>query len=133
MSEHPIILFDGICNLCSGSVSFIIKRDQDGVFKFTPLQSEAGARLIEKYNIQEKGLETFVLVENGNAYTRSTAALRVLRRLGGHWGFLYGFIMIPTPLRDAVYNFIARNRYKWFGRKDECMVPGPEIRSRFLR
>ncbi|MEQ9619730.1 MAG: thiol-disulfide oxidoreductase DCC family protein [Deltaproteobacteria bacterium] len=132
MREHPVILFDGVCNLCSGSVSFIIKRDRDGVFKFAPLQSEAGARLIEKFNIQDEGLETFVLVEEENAYTRSTAALRALRRLGGLWGLLYGFIVIPAPLRDAVYDFIARNRYRWFGRKDECMVPGPGIKNRFL-
>lgn len=132
MREHPIILFDGVCNLCSGSVNFIIKRDDDGAFKFAPLQSEAGVRFVEEYNIQDEGLETFVLVEDGNAYTRSTAALRALRRLGGLWGLLYVFIVIPTPMRDAVYNFVARNRYRWFGKQDECMIPGPEIKDRFL-
>ncbi len=132
MPDHPIILFDGVCNLCSGSVKFVIERDPEGIFRFAPLQSEAGREISRKRGLPEDGFSTFVLVEGGGVYTRSTAALRVLRRLGGLWRLLYGLIIIPPVLRDALYDYIARNRYEWFGKKDECMVAGPDVRKRFL-
>lgn len=130
--HHPIVIFDGVCNYCSSVVAFIIKRDGRGIFRFAPFQSDAGRALLEKYNVPPDYLDSFVLIDDGRLYTRSEAGLRLWRRLGGVWKFLYVFIAVPAPVRDAVYNFIARNRYKWFGRKDACMVPGPEVRDRFL-
>lgn len=131
-TDHPIVIFDGVCNYCSSVVAFIIRRDTRGIFRFAPFQSDAGRALLEKYNVPRDYLDSFILIEDGRLYTRSEAGLRLWRRLGGVWGFLYAFIAVPAPVRDAVYDFIARNRYKWFGRKDACMVPGPEARDRFL-
>ncbi len=130
--KNPIILFDGLCNFCSGAVKYVIERDKKAKFRFAPLQSGAGKAIMEKYGIENGDFDSFILIENGKVYMRSTAALRVQRLLGGFWKFLYVFIVIPVPIRDAVYDFLARNRYKWFGKKDECMVPGPDVRSRFL-
>jgi len=129
---NPIILFDGVCNFCSGVVNFIIERDTKGVFRFAPLQSDAGERILEHFDLAGEDFDTFVLVEGEEAYIKSTAALRMCRLLGGFWKLLYVFIVIPAPIRDAAYDYIARNRYKWFGKKEECMVPGPEVRRRFL-
>lgn len=132
MDGNPIILFDGVCNFCSGVVNFIIERDTKGVFRFAPLQSDAGRRILEHFNIAGEEFDTFVLVEGEEAYIKSTAALRMCRLLGGFWKLLYVFIAIPAPIRDAAYDYVARNRYRWFGKKEECMVPGPEVRRRFL-
>lgn len=132
MDGNPVILFDGVCNFCSGVVRFVIDRDEEGVFRFAPLQSEVGKKIQDHFSLSGEDFDTFVLVYGGKAYIKSTAALRVLRLLGGLWKYLYVFIVIPAPIRDAVYDFVARNRYKWFGKKDECMVPGPDIRRRFL-
>lgn len=132
MDGNPIILFDGVCNFCSGVVNFIIERDTKGVFRFAPLQSDAGERILEHFNLAGEDFDTFVLVEGEESYIKSTAALRMCRLLGGFWKLLYVFMVIPVPVRDAVYDYIARNRYKWFGKKEECMVPGPEVRRRFL-
>ena len=130
--HHPIILFDGVCNLCNRSVQFIIKRDKKGLFRFASLQGKAGHDLLQQYDLPYDTLYSFVLIENGKAYTRSTATLRVLRKLGGGWKLLYGLIILPPFLRNAIYNWIARNRYKWYGKREECMVPTPELKSRFL-
>ncbi len=132
MDQHPIILFDGVCNLCNSSVQYVIKHDPEGIYHFASLQSEAGQRLLEQYKLDANDLNSFVLIMNNKAYTRSTAALTVARKLKGLSKLLYGFIIVPPLIRNAVYNFIARNRYKWFGRKDECMVPTAALRSRFL-
>ncbi len=130
--KHPVVLFDGVCNLCNRSVRFILARDPGGIFKFAPLQSDAGKNIIKRFNIPSDKYGSFVFLENGVFYTKSTAALRLLNKLGGFWQLLYFLIVIPAPLRDAVYDLMAKNRYKWFGRTDECMVPTPEIRGRFL-
>ena len=130
--QHPVLLFDGICNLCADSVQFIIRRDPDAKLRFASLQSEAGQGMLRKYNLPEKELKSLVFVEEGNAYTRSTGALRVARYLSGLWPLAYGFIIIPAFIRDAVYDFIGRNRYKWFGKKNECWLPTPDLRKRFL-
>lgn len=127
-----IIFFDGVCNLCNGFVQFVISRDKKGYFKFAALQSEAAKPYLKDCGISVKELGTVVLWENGECYTRSTAALRILRQLSGIWPVLYGAAIFPTFLRDAVYKFIAANRYKWFGRKDSCMLPTPELKQRFL-
>lgn len=133
MAENQkIILFDGVCNLCNGSVQFVLKRDRDGVFKFASLQSDFGGGILTRYGLPTDDYNSFVLVEGDRIYTKSTAALRVARNLGGFWNLLYGLIVIPSVLRDAVYGFIARNRYRWFGKRESCMIPQPEWKSRFL-
>jgi predicted DCC family thiol-disulfide oxidoreductase YuxK len=118
--DHPAILFDGVCNLCNGAVQFIIARDPSAQFRFAPLDSAAARSLIDE------------ATPRGQMYTRSAAALRIARRLRFPWPLLYGFIIVPRPLRDAVYDLIARHRYRWFGKRDTCMVPTPDLRSRFL-
>lgn len=130
--DHPLIIFDGVCNYCCGVVNFIIKRDPRGLFRFAPFQSEAAERILGKFNYPAASLDSFVLIEEGKLYTKSEAGLRVQKLLGGIYSLLYAFIVVPAPLRDAVYDFIARNRYRWFGKKEECMIPDPGIRSRFL-
>jgi predicted DCC family thiol-disulfide oxidoreductase YuxK len=128
----PILLFDGVCNLCNGFVQFLIKRDPEGIFRFASLQSEAGKELLEQFGIPQDEINTVVMVDEGKAYTHSDVALRVAKKLGGAWPLLGVFAVIPKPLRDAVYNWIARNRYAWFGKRESCMIPTPELRERFL-
>ncbi|MGZ4048738.1 MAG: thiol-disulfide oxidoreductase DCC family protein [Bacteroidia bacterium] len=132
MYQHSIILFDGVCNLCNGAVQFVIKRDNKNQFLFASLQSEEGKQILEEHNFPENKINSFFLVENGKVYDRSTAALKVVKRLTGLWPLLYGFIIVPKFIRDGVYNWIAKNRYQWFGEKDECMVPTPELKTKFL-
>ena len=126
---HPVVLFDGVCNLCNRAVQFIIRRDPAGTFHFASLQSDAARTLVGP---RATALDTFLLWEEGNVYDRSTAALRVARRLRGPVRLLTVFVVVPRPIRNAVYNLIARRRYQWFGRREECMVPTPELRARFL-
>jgi len=132
MYQHSIILFDGVCNLCKGAVQFVIKRDNKNQFLFASLQSEEGKQILESHNFRLKKINSFLLVENGSVYERSTAALKVIKKLTGFWPVLYIFIIVPKFIRDSVYNWIAKNRYQWFGRKDECMVPTPELKAKFL-
>lgn len=132
MKEGPVILFDGVCNLCNGSVQYVIRHDRYAIFKFASLQSDSGQQLLHKYNLPQSNFNSFVLIQDDKAYTRSTAALKVAAKLSGIVKLLYGFIIVPAFIRDAVYNFIARNRYKWFGKKDTCMIPTPALKSRFL-
>ena len=127
-----IVLFDGVCNFCNGSVNFIIERDRAGHFKFAPIQSETGQRLIAKYVTAAPDIDSIILVENEQAYTHSTAALRIARGLGGIWTAVYALIIVPRPLRDLLYRLFAKYRYRVFGRMDECMLPTPEVRARFL-
>ncbi|KAA0948659.1 thiol-disulfide oxidoreductase DCC family protein [Sporosarcina sp. ANT_H38] len=127
-----IILFDGVCNFCDASVQFIIKRDPAAHFLFTSLQSEKGQELTKKYAIPED-VDSLVLIENGKAFTKSSAALRIAKKLDGLWHLFFLFILVPRRIRDVVYDFIATNRYKWFGKKeDACMLPSPEQRKRFI-
>lgn len=133
--EHPVVLFDGVCNLCNAAVTFIIDRDPEGVFRFAPLQSGLGQRLTRQCGLEAAvtgDAETIVLVEGGRCTVRSTAALRIARRLGGAWPLLAVLLEVPVPLRDAAYRLIARNRYRWFGRRDACRLPTPDLRRRFL-
>ena len=127
-----IILFDGVCNFCNGSVNFIIERDRAGYFKFAPLQSEIGERLLAENGIDRAKTDSVILIENGKAYVYSTAALRIARRLDGAWKLLYGLIVVPAFIRNFFYKLFARNRYKMFGRQDACMMPTPDVRARFL-
>ncbi len=129
-SDNAIVLFDGVCNFCNSSINFIIKRDKKGYFKFAPLQSEIAQKLVGD---KTKPMpESVILIENGRTYDRSSAALLIAKKLNGLWPVLYIFIIVPKPIRDAVYNLIGRNRYKWFGKTEACMIPTPEVRSRFL-
>jgi predicted DCC family thiol-disulfide oxidoreductase YuxK len=128
-SAHPTILFDGLCTLCTRSVQFVIRHDPAGAFRFAPLTSEAAKTLVPPEFAMP---ESMVLIEGSRISTRSTAALRIARRLRWPWPVAYPLLIIPRPIRDAVYSLIARNRYRWFGRRDTCMVPTPELRERFL-
>ncbi|RPF52258.1 thiol-disulfide oxidoreductase DCC family protein [Aquisalibacillus elongatus] len=125
------VLFDGECNLCNGIVQFILKRDYNKQFQFASLQGNVGQSLIEKHELPGD-LSTFILLKNDKVLTKSTAALHVFKDLKGLWKFLFTFIIIPKFLRDPVYNVIANNRYKWFGKQDHCMMPKPEYKERFL-
>lgn len=127
-----IILFDGVCNFCNGSVNFIIERDRKNYFKFAPLQSEIGQKLLDENGIDKIETDSVILIENGKAFTHSTAALKVTQKLDGAWSWLYAFIIIPKPIRDFFYKTFAKYRYKLFGKTDACMMPTPEIRARFL-
>ena len=128
----PVVLFDGICNLCNGSVRFVIERDPHKHFQFAPLQSDSATTLIGGTANPLAMPDSIVLVDDGRLYVRSTAALRIARRLRFPWPLLWVFMAVPRPLRDWVYDVIARHRYGWFGKRDTCMVPTKEIRDRFL-
>jgi predicted DCC family thiol-disulfide oxidoreductase YuxK len=127
-----VILFDGVCNLCNRTVQFILKRDKQSRFKFASLQGEFGQRTLARFGLPESSLNSFILLEGEKIYTQSTGALRVLLHLGGVWKILYAFIIIPRFIRDAVYNLIARNRYKWFGKRALCYLPTLNVQDRFL-
>ena len=131
--EHPVVLFDGICNLCNGAINFIIDHDSEAVFRFAPLQSDVGGRLARACGIDVEHLSTLVLYDQDGCHTRSAAALRIARRLDGLLPLLYGLIVVPPWIRDAVYDVIAANRYRWFGKRDQCRMPTPELRERFLQ
>lgn len=126
-----LVLFDGVCNLCQASVQFIIRHDHKERFLFASLQSETGRARLAHFQLPADHLDTFVLIENGKCHTRSTAALRVLLGLGGWFRPAYVLIVLPRPLRDGVYRFVAANRYRWFGKQDHCMVATPQLRKRF--
>ena len=130
--ESSIVLFDGVCNFCEGSVRFIIDRDPKGTFRFASLQSPFASEILQKHGRDPEELTSVVLVEHDRIYTKSGSALRIARRLRFPWFLLWSFMVLPPFIRDIVYDYIARNRYKWFGKKEECMIPTPEIRERFL-
>ncbi|WGQ08651.1 DUF393 domain-containing protein [Pedobacter gandavensis] len=147
--EHGMIFFDGICNLCNHSVQFVIKRDRNDYFRFAALQTEVAKAQLAFLNVEEKRttssknqqesltaheqqLNTIILLENGKTYYRSTAALRIARRLSGFWPLLYGFIIIPPFIRDFFYQLISKNRYRIWGKQESCMVPSAALKSKFL-
>lgn len=132
-SSKKIILFDGVCNLCNRSIQFIIKRDKKDEFRFTTLQGDLGRQLLQERNIDTAKVDSIILIEPGVAfYTKSTAALKIGDSFGGLWKIVNVLNLIPRQLRDIVYDWIARNRYRWYGKKDACMVPTPELRAKFL-
>ncbi|MEC8682866.1 MAG: thiol-disulfide oxidoreductase DCC family protein [Bacteroidota bacterium] len=130
--KDKIILFDGVCNLCNGAINFIIKHDPKGIFKFASLQGETGQKLLTQHNIDPEETDSIVLIDNDQVSVKSSAALRIAKNLNQGYPLLFGFMIIPTFIRNGVYDFIAANRYKWFGKKESCMLPTPELRSRFL-
>ena len=128
-----IILFDGVCNLCNSSVQFVIKRDKKYMFRYTALQSEVGQQMIKERGIDTSQVDSIILIEPGVAYyTKSDAALEIGQSFGGGWKLLAIFTWLPKPFRDAMYDFVARNRYKWFGKQESCMIPTPELKAKFL-
>lgn len=129
---HPVIFFDGVCNLCTGSVQFIIRHDQQRYFRFASLQSKTGEVLCKELHLPLQEFGSFILWNRGRLYTKSTAALRVTQKLSGLWPLLSVFLIVPPFIRDAVYDLIARNRYRWFGQKKTCWLPAPELDTLFL-
>jgi len=132
MNEHPVILFDGVCNFCNSAVNFVIKRDKKKQLFFAALQTDIGKKLLEQYSLPTDVMQSIVFIENGKAYTRSTAALRICRYLSALWPLCYGAIIVPNFIRNAIYDWIAKRRYKWFGVRNECMIPTPDVQARFL-
>ncbi len=130
--KHKIILFDGVCNLCNGAITYIIKRDKKDVFKFAALQSEVGQELISKFNINTEKVDSIILIDGERHYEKSSAALHISKELSGAYPLLFGFMVVPRFIRDSVYDYIAKNRYKWFGKKESCMIPTAELKAKFL-
>ena len=126
-----IILFDGVCNLCNGVVSFTIKRDKKALFRFAALQSGTGQLLLKRYGVENENITLFYFKDNV-CFRKSAAVLHIFKDLGGIWKCFYPLIILPVCLRDTVYLFISRNRYRWFGKRKNCMIPTEEIRKRFL-
>lgn len=132
LASHPILLFDGVCNLCAASVQFIIKRDSKELLRFASLQSKNGQQLLKKFNLPQDDFNTMVFIEGNQAFTCSTAGLHITRWLNKPWPILYCFIVVPQGIRDIVYRWIAKNRYCWFGKKKICVLPTPDLKGRFL-
>jgi predicted DCC family thiol-disulfide oxidoreductase YuxK len=132
-TESPVLLFDGVCNLCNGTVQWIIERDPQGKIKFASLQSDAGRTLLQQHGLPVDQLNSVVLIDKGKLYMRSDASLQLLYLLGGWWAVLsLKLWVVPGFVRNAVYDYVARNRYRWFGKKDQCMMPSPALKARFL-
>jgi predicted DCC family thiol-disulfide oxidoreductase YuxK len=128
----PILLFDGMCKLCNQSVQWLLLHDKKGLFHYASLQSDLGQKLLQEYGLDPECLDSAVLVEKDKVLLRSDVALAMVRHLGLPWSLAYAFKIIPRPIRDAVYNWVAHNRYRWFGRQDSCLLPRPEWEARFL-
>ena len=132
MTQHAerLVLFDGVCNLCSSTVRFIIQRDPEKRFRFASLQSPLGQRLSGELGL--RGLDSIILLVDGKAQRKSSAALEILRTIGGPWTLMYVFFIVPVPARDWVYDFVGNRRYRWFGKTDQCWIPDRDISDRFL-
>lgn len=128
----PLLLFDGVCNLCNGYVQWLLLRDKKGIFRFAALQSETGQAQLRKLGYKTDVFDTVLLIHGDRVYTRSDVALEICRLLGFPWSLLYGLKSVPRALRNAVYDLIARYRYRWFGRREECLLPRPEWKDRFV-
>lgn len=131
MNDKPVILFDGVCNLCSGSVQFILKRDKENKFLFASLQSAYGQKILTRFNLPADNFNSFILYQDGKIFFKSTGALKMFSQLKG-WKWVKLFWLVPKFIRDWIYGIIAKNRYKWFGKKEECWLPTPELKERFL-
>ncbi|MBN1790973.1 MAG: thiol-disulfide oxidoreductase DCC family protein [Bacteroidales bacterium] len=132
MNEKHILLFDGVCNLCIGVVNFVIKRDAKEKLMFAALQSESGQALLKKYGLSTHDFDSFVFISGEEYYIKSSAGLRVLKELGGVWMLFYALIILPVPIRDFIYDMVAKTRYRIFGKRDTCIIPTPEVKRRFL-
>ena len=127
-----VVLFDGVCNLCNSSVNWIIDRDKKNQFQFASLQSDYGKNVVKQFNLQSDYLDTVILLESGKIFVRSEAILRILKHLGGIYTMGFAGMIFPRFIRDFVYNLIAKNRYRWFGKQDTCRIPTPELKAKFL-
>lgn len=132
MHDHPVLLFDGVCNLCNGAVQWVLLRDKRDVFRFAALQSETGQDLLRRHQQDTLQYNTVIMVDGDRLYTHSDAVLEIARRLGFPWRLLFIFYYCPRSLRNAVYNWVARNRYRWFGKSQTCMLPRPEWQHKFV-
>lgn len=130
--KHKIILFDGVCNLCNTSVNFVIQRDKNDVFRFAALQSEIGNKYISKFNINPLDTDSIILIDKDKSYVKSTAALHIAKSMSDAYPLLFGFIIIPRFIRNWVYDYVAKNRYKWYGKKESCMIPTEKLKGKFL-
>jgi predicted DCC family thiol-disulfide oxidoreductase YuxK len=131
LNSNPVILFDGVCNLCNSSVLFVIQHDPKKQFRFASLQGDYGQQILKRFQLPSNTLNSFILLKDDQIFTHSTGALKVAKELSGAWPLLYVFIIVPAFIRNAVYQFIANNRYKWFGKKESCMVPNPALKALF--
>lgn len=131
-TKNPVILFDGVCNLCNASVQWVLRRDKKAIFRFASLQSPSGGAILKKLGLPTDKFDSIVLVDGEKHFTRSAAAIKIASKLGGFWQIFIVFRLLPSFLRDGLYDFIARNRYRWFGRRETCWLPSPELKSRFL-
>jgi len=133
VSEKKIILFDGVCNLCNGAVKFVIKRDKRDLFRYAALQSETGQQLTKERKIDTATVDSIILIEPGVAYfIKSDAALEIAKDLSGAWPLIAIFKWVPGSIRDSIYDWVAKNRYTWFGRQESCMIPTEELQHKFL-
>jgi len=132
IANQDVLLFDGVCNLCNSSINLIIDHDPKGHFKFAALQSEFGQQKLKELGYDQESFDSLVLLSEGEVYKKSSAALRIARKLTGLYPLLYIFIIVPPFIRHGVYNIIAKNRYKWWGKRDSCRMPTPELRARFV-
>ena len=130
-SKHKVILFDGVCNLCNSFVNFVIRNDKKEVFKFAPIQSDFGEIALKKHRINSKDTDSIILVDDDNYYIKSSAALYIAKNLSGAYPLLFCFMLVPKFMRNWVYDFVAKNRYKWYGKKENCMIPTPELIDKF--
>ncbi len=132
MVDNRIIIYDGVCNFCNGSVNFIIKRDPDCLFKFTPMQSAYAQQLLAQYGVTNVGIDTFLLIKNGEYYMWTDAAIEIAKELSGLWYLCKAFKFVPRAVRNSIYRGLARNRYTLFGKRDQCLVPNKELKKRFI-
>lgn len=132
MTNDSVILFDGVCNLCNNFVQFVIKHDKNERFKFASLQSDYAQKRLKSENLPQNDMRSIILIENNQIYRQSTAVLKIAKHLSGGWKLFQIFLILPKFIRNPIYSYIAKHRYKWFGKKDECMIPTPNLKSRFL-
>lgn len=132
MIDHKIILFDGVCNFCNFWVNFIIDRDKKDSFRFAALQSTTGQRILRQFGLKTSNFDTFIMIDGNDCFSKSTAALKISKHLPGLWKILFVFIIVPEPIRDFIYDLIAKNRYKLFGKRDVCRIPTEEEQKKFV-
>lgn len=131
-SKFPVVLFDGVCNVCNGSVKFIIKRDLSARIHFASLQSAYGQNQLKKFGLPQEGFHSMIVIDHDKVYQQSDAVLEIVKHLKKPWSIFFAFKIIPSFIRNGVYQLIAKNRYKFFGRQDQCMIPSPEVKARFV-
>jgi predicted DCC family thiol-disulfide oxidoreductase YuxK len=130
--QQPVVLFDGVCNFCNGTINFLIRQDRKKVLRFAALQSAAAQTLLSRYGLPQQDFNSFVFLHRGKVYQRSAAALKLASHLPWFWQWTQVFWLVPPFIRDGLYTLIAKNRYRWFGKKEACRVPTREMQERFL-